>query len=266
MTDARLRIVGIALSILSCAVLAGCGSEPDALAPVRQRVATAAADGATRTYAAGSLADAQRTLKLADAADEGAERDHFTYMTAKNLDIAAAVVARRQAERELDALRKQPRPEARGTDAERKQGNTVTAAPLDPPKPAPPPARDVALTIPDISFGSGAATLSPGAKRRLDPIVASLHRDPALNALVEGYTDDSGGHEANLQISLSRAKAVRDYLVEQGIAAERIQTLGHGEQYPIASNATEEGRSRNRRIEIVVHRAEAPAKQDARRH
>ena len=264
MRDARLRIVGIALSILSGAVLAGCSSEPDALAPVRQRVGAAAADGAVRTYAAGSLADAQRTLKLAAAADEGPERDHFTYMTGKNLDIAAAVVDRRQAEQDLDALRRQPRPEARGADAGRKPGNAVTAAPLDPPKPAA-PARDVALTIPDISFGSGAAALSPGAKRRLDPIVASLHRDPALSALVEGYTDDSGGHEANLQISLARAKAVRDYLVGQGIAAERIQTLGHGEQYPIASNATEEGRSRNRRIEIVVHRAEAPAKQDARR-
>jgi outer membrane protein OmpA-like peptidoglycan-associated protein len=262
MTGAQFGLVSIAISIL--AGLGACASEPDVLAPVRQRVAAAAADGGVRTYAPGSLADAQRALKLASGADEGAERDHYVYMAGKNLDLAAAIVDRRAAEQELEALRNQPRPEAGDAAPDGKRSGVVTAEPLDQPKPVQ-PSRDVALTIPDLSFDSGTAKLSPGAKRRLDPVVASLRGDPALNALVEGYTDDSGGHEANLRISLARAKAVEAYLVEQGISAGRIQTLGHGEQYPIASNATAEGRSQNRRIEIVVHRTEAPAKQDARR-
>lgn len=242
--------ITIALTIVACAILAGCASEPDALKPVRQRVEAARADVGIRTHAAASLADAQRTLEMAAAADEPAVRDHFAYMTDKNLDIAAAIVARRQAEQELAALQRQPA--------------AVTEKPPANPPPSE-PSRSVALTIPDLSFGSGAATLSPGAKRRLDPLVESMRGDQDLSALVEGYTDDSGGHEANLRISLARAKAVKDYLIEQGIAADRVQTLGHGEQYPIASNATSEGRSRNRRIEIVVHSAGSPSKQDARR-
>ena len=64
MANARIGIIGIAVSILAGAMLAGCGSTPDPLAPVRQRVAAAAADGAVRTYAAGSLADAQRLAAL----------------------------------------------------------------------------------------------------------------------------------------------------------------------------------------------------------
>ena len=266
----------IATFTVACAALAGCTSGPDPLLPVRQRVASAVADDGIRTHAAASLADAQRTLKLAADAGEPAVRDHFAYLTGKNLDIAEAVLARRQAEQELTALQRQavsrdaePAPKA-GQDAP--QG-AHQAAPIEttptkppPPEPQPPePARSAALTIPDLSFDSGTAGLSPGAKRRLDPLVASLRGDPGLSALVEGYTDDTGGREANLRISLSRAKAVKDYLIGQGIAADRIQTLGHGEQYPIASNATAEGRSINRRIEIVVHSAGSPSKQDARR-
>ena len=258
------RIIALGAVLLAVALLPGCASDPDPLAPIRQRLAAAAADPETRSYAAGSLADARRTLELATGADEGPEADHFIYMTEKNLDIAAAIVDRRLAERELAAL---PQPSQREPQRDAGQGQSagaVAAEPLPPPRPAE-PSRNVALTIPDLSFGSGTATLSPGAKRRLDPIVASLRADPALSALIEGYTDDSGGHEANLRISLERAKAVKDYLIGQGIAAERIQTLGHGEKFPIASNDTPEGRSQNRRIEIVVHRIEPPAKQDARR-
>lgn len=272
MAAARTIIATFTVACAALAALAGCTSDPDPLLPVRQRVASAVADDGIRTHAPASLADAQRTLKLAADAGEPAVRDHFAYLTGKNLDVAEAVLARRQAEQELAALQRQavsrdaePAPKARQGAPQAAPIETTPAKP-PPPEPQPPePARSAALTIPDLSFDSGTAGLSPGAKRRLDPLVASLRGDPGLSALVEGYTDDTGGREANLRISLSRAKAVKDYLIEQGIAADRIQTLGHGEQYPIASNATAEGRSINRRIEIVVHSAGSPSKQDARR-
>ena len=75
---------------------------------------------------------------------------------------------------------------------------------------------------------------------------------PGLHLDVEGHTDSVGGDEYNQALSERRAAAVRDYLVQQGIAAESIASRGFGKTQPVASNDTPEGRQQNRRVELVL--------------
>ena len=71
-----------------------------------------------------------------------------------------------------------------------------------------------------------------------------------LSVEIEGYTDDAGSPEYNLKLSSNRANAAREYLIKKGVPNERISIIGYGETKPIASNKTEEGKAKNRRIEM----------------
>jgi outer membrane protein OmpA-like peptidoglycan-associated protein len=75
---------------------------------------------------------------------------------------------------------------------------------------------------------------------------------PGLQYNVEGHTDDTGRDATNRELSLKRALSVRDYLIGQGIRASAIDVDGFGSAMPIGDNSTEDGRARNRRVEIVV--------------
>jgi len=86
----------------------------------------------------------------------------------------------------------------------------------------------------------------------LDQIAKTLKDHPDIRVMIVGHTDSTGGEAYNMQLSLRRAEAIRDYLVEQGVPMSQLMTDGKGESEPIASNDTERGRSRNRRIEFKV--------------
>ena len=103
-----------------------------------------------------------------------------------------------------------------------------------------------------LNFATGSATILPESQVQLNNIVAVLKAYPNVNVKVGGYTDDVGGAAANLQLSQRRADAVMQALVSNGISAKRLQAEGYGEQHPVADNATEEGRARNRRIALKV--------------
>jgi outer membrane protein OmpA-like peptidoglycan-associated protein len=91
------------------------------------------------------------------------------------------------------------------------------------------------------------------AKARLDEIALRMQQNPRLRATLTGHTDSPGSEEANQAAGLRRANLVKDYLVnERNIDANRIETRSAGESQPIASNDTEEGRKRNRRVEIEL--------------
>jgi outer membrane protein OmpA-like peptidoglycan-associated protein len=105
-----------------------------------------------------------------------------------------------------------------------------------------------------ISFSHRRTTLTEEAKRLLGQAAAILHQFPAVRLVIEGYTDSQGGKGFNQLLSQHRANAVRDYLIQQGIAHERLVAIGRGEEQPVASNDTPQGRSLNRRIEFRVTR------------
>ncbi|MEF1210950.1 OmpA family protein [Vibrio alginolyticus] len=107
-------------------------------------------------------------------------------------------------------------------------------------------------TIGTGSFDLNSTTLKPGSAAKLDNLVAFLNEHPQANVEVVGYTDTSGPAAYNLKVSEKRAESVANALVEKGIDSSRIQARGEGENNPIASNDTREGRQQNRRVEVVV--------------
>jgi OOP family OmpA-OmpF porin len=93
--------------------------------------------------------------------------------------------------------------------------------------------------------------LRPEAIAILDRAVMTLQANPMLNITIEGHCDSVGTAEYNLSLGERRANAVRDYLLNRGIAAGRMRTVSYGEERPIATNDTPEGRAMNRRAHIV---------------
>lgn len=102
-----------------------------------------------------------------------------------------------------------------------------------------------------VTFAGGAASLAPETRAILEEAIAVLEQHPDLRVEVGGYTDSTGRRETNMRLSRERAQTVADYLVEQGIAADRLTVEGYGPDRPVASNDTEAGRGLNRRVELV---------------
>ena len=115
--------------------------------------------------------------------------------------------------------------------------------------------RGLVLTLSgSVLFQSAKATLMAPAQLKLDQVATALLAIPARNLIVEGYTDSQGSDAYNQGLSQHRADAVRDYLVQKGYPASRIQAQGRGKGSPIAKNNSAEGRANNRRVEIVIQR------------
>lgn len=102
-----------------------------------------------------------------------------------------------------------------------------------------------------INFDTGKATIRPDSLPVVAQIVSLLQENPKLKLSVEGYTDNVGDPKANKSLSEARAKAVVAAVVAKGIAASRLTASGFGQDKPVADNATEDGRAKNRRVELV---------------
>jgi OmpA-OmpF porin, OOP family len=103
----------------------------------------------------------------------------------------------------------------------------------------------------NIQYESGSFDPDTAAKTILNDLVVTMGAYPKLKIQINGYTDALGSNSGNLKISQKRADALRDYLLSKGIAVDRMTSQGFGEADPISDNGTEDGRQRNRRIEIV---------------
>jgi OmpA-OmpF porin, OOP family len=102
-----------------------------------------------------------------------------------------------------------------------------------------------------ILFDTGKATLQPASDGPLNQVLQMLQQADSLKVLIEGHTDNVGAPAANQALSEKRAQAVRDWLTAKGIAADRLTAKGYGASKPVADNNTEEGRAKNRRVELV---------------
>jgi outer membrane protein OmpA-like peptidoglycan-associated protein len=115
----------------------------------------------------------------------------------------------------------------------------------------PPDAVLKALNLPTVNFASGSAEIPPDAKPVLVRAAIVIQMLPtSLRLEIAGHTDSTGTAEANMLLSRQRAQAVADFLVASGVPRERLFAQGYGDARPVASNATEEGRFHNRRIEV----------------
>jgi len=112
--------------------------------------------------------------------------------------------------------------------------------------------RGMMMSLGDISFDVGQATLKTSTQVALGKLAGVLLMLPDQNIRIEGFTDSTGSEETNRKLSAARAKAVRDFLEEQGVSAGRMTYGGYGPANPVASNDTAAGRAKNRRVEITL--------------
>ena len=111
--------------------------------------------------------------------------------------------------------------------------------------------RGLVLTLNDMLFDSGRADLKVAANRTVLKLVQFLQMNGQRTVRIEGYSDNEGSPQQNLQLSQARAQTVAEALIDLGVDAKRLQIIGYGNAFPLAENATERGRAQNRRVEVV---------------
>lgn len=211
--------------------------------------------------------DALRRAENAMADGAGAEVvEHQVYVAERYLDIAEAQAERARLQREiseaterrrsleLEAQRMQA--EAERARAEREAEEAQRLRQMMAELEAERTDRGMVMTLGDVLFDVDRATLKAGGLRTVDRLAEFMVEYPDRRVRIEGHTDSTGSAEYNQRLSERRAAAVREALVERGIAGSRIETRGYGLEYPVASNDTEANRQRNRRVEIVISDAD----------
>ena len=119
---------------------------------------------------------------------------------------------------------------------------------------------NLTLNMPgNVTFALNSSKLNPQFDAVLDKLATTLLEYNQTVIQIAGHTDSTGSHDCNMKLSLARAESVKAYLVSRGVPPARLVTVGAGPDYPIASNATEEGRAENRRVEITI----VPVTQDS---
>jgi len=248
------------LSVTGLLVLASCASTPvpdSTIAHARSAVQAAGADPAVSRYARGELEVAQDAFANAE---RGARQslapqviEHWAYLAEKRALIARETARLRVAEEGIKTA-----------EAERAQIARVPAPAIAPATrsgaaDASSVTGGAALVLGDDSFVADGFTLKPDAEAGIERVAHLLQEDPSRVARIDGHSDDMGSRSRSLEFSGRRAEAVRGALVAHGIDAHRVAVWALGDSFPVASNETELGRHRNRRVDVYVLReGEAP--------
>lgn len=127
--------------------------------------------------------------------------------------------------------------------------------PPPPPTPSPealPPPWATRLVLRGVNFDFNKSDIRPDSRPILDEAAEILRANPNVRISIEGHTDAIGSDAYNEGLSVRRAEAVFRYLVNRGVAPERMEVVGYGEGRPVADNETEEGRAQNRRVELHI--------------
>ena len=189
-------------------------------------------------------AEAEKARQEAEAARQEADAARAAAEQQKQALAVEADKARKAAE-ESDRLRQQAEQEKADLRAQLLQQLNTILATRD-------TARGLIANMSDVLFKTGSFELLPGARERLAKVSGIVIAHPGLHLEVEGHTDSIGGDDYNQKLSENRAQAVRDYLVQQGIADNSVVFRGLGKNQPVATNDTAEGRQQNRRVELVL--------------
>jgi outer membrane protein OmpA-like peptidoglycan-associated protein len=111
--------------------------------------------------------------------------------------------------------------------------------------------RGLVMTLGDVLFDAARAELKAAANRTVLKLAQFMQLNPRRVVRIEGYTDNRGDKQENLELSRARAQTVADLLIDLGVDPKRLEVVGHGEDFPMAENASARGRAQNRRVEIV---------------
>jgi outer membrane protein OmpA-like peptidoglycan-associated protein len=212
----------------------------DAEAQSRARAEAEAARAQAEAAKAEALQAAQEAARQKQEAEQAKAE-----ALAQQQALAAEADKARQAAAQSDQLRQQAEKEKQELRARLLQQLNTVLATRD-------SARGLIANMSGVLFKSGSFELLAGARERLAKVSGIVLAYPNLRLSVEGHTDSVGSDDYNQQLSERRAEAVRDYLVQQGIASEAVSASGFGKTAPVATNDTSEGRQQNRRVELVL--------------
>ncbi|MGA6096544.1 OmpA family protein [Stutzerimonas marianensis] len=237
--------------------LVACSSQPnDNLEQVRGQYAQLQSDPRSNRLAALETEDAGKALERANKAyqdDADEERvDQLAYLAKRRVELAEQTIALRTAEQEIEktsAKRAEARLESREQQLRRQQEEIRK---LQQDLQAKQTERGTLVTFGDVLFDLDKAELKPAGMRGIQKLADFLNENPERKVVVEGYTDSTGSDSYNQQLSERRAESVRRALTRAGVDPQRIQTVGYGEQYPVASNDSPSSRAMNRRVEVTI--------------
>lgn len=235
-----------AVSLLGL-MLAGCGTTPENATLLEAREAYSALQGnpeASR-LAALETQDAYTALGKAEAASlkdrKSAEVERLASLAGRQIAFAEQTIDWRKSDAQLKRVELE-RTQAQ-LDARTAQLKALQTRPS---------ARGDVVTFADVLFQTGKAELNSGSHHKIQQLAAYLQGNPGLTIEVAGHTDSTGSDSLNRRLSEDRAASVAHALRRQGVAPERISTVGYGKDQPVASNATAHSRQLNRRVEVVL--------------
>lgn len=269
------------------AALAACASAPQRSEQVEQaraEIQTLTQEPLAQQAAGKDLEAARKSLQDAEMAlqqkQPPAVVDHYAYVAKRHAEAGEARVSEARSRQEVasaqadrdkilmdsrsrEAMNAQAQAEAAKNQTAAAQAQLANAQQQLADLQAKQTDRGVVVTLGDVLFDTGQATLKPGADLAVNRLATYLSSNPQTKVLIEGHTDSRGSDDYNIGLSDRRARAVATALQSHGISADQIQTLGRGKVYPVASNDTPEGRQQNRRVEIVFSDASGRFAQSA---
>ncbi|HEV2704237.1 MAG TPA: OmpA family protein [Steroidobacteraceae bacterium] len=279
----------VMMSAVAALLLAACVTAPprsEQLEQARAEVTNLAQEPLAQQAAASDLAAARDSLQRAEAAQQHDTSpevvDHYAYLAMRHAQAGEArvaeaaarqEVAQAQAERNRILLESRTRDarvaQAQAQDAQAQAQNAQAQAEIAKNQAltaqqqladtqqqladlqAKKTDRGMVVTLGDVLFDTGQATLKPGADLVLSRLATFMAAHPQTKILIEGHTDSRGSDDYNVGLSERRAQSVANALMGKGVPQDNLRTMGRGKAYPVATNDSPEGRQQNRRVEII---------------
>ncbi len=271
------------------ATLAACASAPrrsEQVEQARAEIETLSQDPLAQQAAGKDLESARKALQDAEMALQQKQPpgivDHYAYLARRHAEAGEARVADAHSRQEVaraqedrnkilmesrtrEAMAAQAQADSARNAAAAAQAQLANAQQQLADLQAKQTDRGVVVTLGDVLFDTGQATLKPGASLAMNRLATYLNGNPQTKIIIEGHTDSRGSDEYNEALSERRARAVATELESRGVSADQLHTIGRGKSFPVASNDTPEGRQQNRRVEIVFSDASGRFAQGAAR-
>jgi len=264
------RLQNIAKSVgmvaFSAVLLSACTTTsrtPDEVVAVRSKLSALQSDPQLANRAPVAIKDAEVAVQAAEKVPKDKTYlDHLVWVADHKIDIAAAQAQTRYLEdqrKELADAREKARLDSRTLEADMARNDAEQArrqaeelqrqiAELN----AKTTERGLVVTLGDVLFETDKSDLKEGSIVNLAKLSAFLTQYPERTVTIEGHTDSVGSDDYNLSLSQRRANSVQQFLISQGIAANRLTAIGKGENFPVASNDSASGRQMNRRVEVII--------------
>jgi outer membrane protein OmpA-like peptidoglycan-associated protein len=186
--------------------------------------------------------EAQRANERANQAELETQNSKEQQAILQQETQAAKRYAKAQAE-EAELAKQEAELALEEADSLRKKLNSIVTQKTD---------KGLMMTLGDFVFDSSKATIKQDAVDNFTKVVQFINTYPDNNVRIEGHTDSSGSNQLNLRLSQQRADAVKALLIKNGIKSNQIESIGMGEDFPIAENSSSAGKAKNRRVEIII--------------